>query len=500
MELPRRLCFGPHYPEHQEIKNQTILSKFKDGATAREIWSSLHARFERTNGILAPKARNRLSECKYTDGKDVQSHLDSMSKLWQEALAVGVRIEDTEFCHILRSSFPPSWAILIATLVTVEDPVSLEASLLAFADLRGTPSRPIAPTSSTALLSSTTKCTNCGKDKHTFEKCFRKGGGSENSAPHWWRTRNQGSSSRDQPRAKVATVDAPPLSIPDNAAFAAHHHAHSNNPFIHSNNPFTHSNNPFARSSNPPTSDYHLFVASVGTNTSTDRRVPTYANSGASHHYFVNRSDFSNYMEISPIAGQGAGKDSTVKIVGVGSVQKDVIMDGKRQSVIFRNVAHAPDLAANLVSISRLDADGAVILVENGSMVFLDSSRTPFMRGTSTAGNLYELNLRPHTGSADLPTALLSAPAAVDAATWHRRFGHIGDTGLQRLVSKGLVDGLDIRGPSSCSTLCLDCVYGKHADNPSHSGLNRNANLSNECTSTSGDLHKSIPLVATATT
>ena len=99
-------------------------------------------------------------------------------------------------------------------------------------------------------------------------------------------------------------------------------------------------------------------------------------------------------------------------------------------------------------------------------MVFLDSSGTPFMRGTSTAGNLYELDLRPHTGSVDLPTALLSAPTAVDAATWHRRFGHIGDTGFQRLVSKGLVDGLDIRGPSSCSTLCLDCVYGKHARQP----------------------------------
>ena len=356
------------------IKNQTILSKFKDGATAREIWSSLHARFERTNGILALKARNRLSECKYTDGKDVQSHLDSMSKLWQEALAVGVRIEDTEFCHILRSSFPPSWAILIATLVPVEDPISLEASLLAFADLRGTPSRPTAPTSSTALLSSTTKCTNCGKDNHTFEKCFRKGGGSENSAPHWWRTRNQGSSSQDQPRAKVATVDAPPQPIPDIAAFAAHHHVRPNNPLVRPNNPFVRSNNPFIHSNNPfnhfnhsgspSTSDYHLFVASIETNTSTHRRVATYADSGASHHYFVNRSDFSTYMEISPITGQGAGKDSTFKIVGVGSVQKDVIVDGKRQSVIFRNVAHAPDLAANLVSISRLDADGAVILVE----------------------------------------------------------------------------------------------------------------------------------------
>ena len=71
----------------------------------------------------------------------------------------------------------------------------------------------------------------------------------------------------------------------------------------------------------------------------------------------MNRLDFSPYMEISPITGQGAGKDSMFKIVGVRSVRKDVIMDGKRQSVTHRNVAHTPDLAANLVSISRLNAD-----------------------------------------------------------------------------------------------------------------------------------------------
>jgi len=38
------------------IKNQAILSKFRDGASAYEIWSSLCARFERANGILALQA------------------------------------------------------------------------------------------------------------------------------------------------------------------------------------------------------------------------------------------------------------------------------------------------------------------------------------------------------------------------------------------------------------------------------------------------------------
>ena len=117
------------------IKNQAILSKFREGASAYEIWSSLCTRFERTNGILALQARNRLNSCRYMDGQDVQSHLDTMSKLWEGALATGVAIPDNEFCHVLRSSFPSSWVLFITTLVTIGDPVVLEASLLAFADL-----------------------------------------------------------------------------------------------------------------------------------------------------------------------------------------------------------------------------------------------------------------------------------------------------------------------------------------------------------------------------
>ena len=62
--------------------------------------------------------------------------------------------------------------------------------------------------------------------------------------------------------------------------------------------------------------------------------------------------------------------------------------------------------------------------------------------------------------------ALLSASGAVDGATWHRHLGHIGDSGLQRLVSRKLVDGLNVRGPVTSPTLCLDCIYGKHAQCP----------------------------------
>jgi len=214
------------------------------------------------------------------------------------------------------------------------------------------------------------------------------------------------------------------------------------------------------------TSDFHLFVALVSSGPCASPAGTTYADSGASHHYFVDRSDFKDYMEISPVTGRGAGKDSTFQIVGIGSVQKDVVMDGRQQRVTFTNAVHAPGLAANLVSISRLDAEGVFVRVGNGMMVFTDGAGLPFMRGVSTSGNLYELELLPCAQSDAPPIALLSKSVLADAATWHRRLGHIGDSRLQHLISRKLVDGLEIVGPATCSTLCLDCVYGKHARRP----------------------------------
>lgn len=445
------------------IKNQMIASKFRDGALAHEVWRLLHARFERTNGILALQARNKLNGCKFIGNQSVQQHLDMMSKLWEEALAVGVHIEDDEFCHIVRSSFPPDWAIFVATLLDIGDPIALEASLLAYADLRGPLPSLSQSSHSAALFSSTTfsqsqpnpttRCTNCGKSNHMFDRCYRKGGGAENSAPSWWRSRQRDPAPGHAHRAKLAVTEE--TQQPE---------AMTQTPIAHNATAFTstHSHSLYV----PTAPDYHLFVASMASESRTCGEAATYADSGASHHYFVERADFKTYAEISPVTGQGAGKGSTFKIIGVGSVQKDVMVDGERRRVTFENAVHAPDLAANLVSISRLDADGVFVQVGNGSMVFLDQSGKPFMRGTSTSGSLYELNLLPCSTSATAPIALFSTFGAVDAATWHRRLGHIGDGGLQKLASKDLVDGLNVKGPTSCPTFCLDCVYGKQARRP----------------------------------
>ncbi|KII83199.1 hypothetical protein PLICRDRAFT_64967, partial [Plicaturopsis crispa FD-325 SS-3] len=44
-------------------------------------------------------------------------------------------------------------------------------------------------------------------------------------------------------------------------------------------------------------------------------------------------------------------------------------------------------------------------------------------------------------------------------------FGHVGDSALKMLISKGMVEGLDISG-KSVHGQCEDCIFGKQARRP----------------------------------
>ena len=74
---------------------------------------------------------------------------------------------------------------------------------------------------------------------------------------------------------------------------------------------------------------------------------------------------------------------------------------------------------------------------------------------------LYWLHAR-----AELPgreRANLAAPKAPTWDQWHRRFGHILISGIERLKWKELIDGLTIDEASIASPTCESCIQAKQA-------------------------------------
>src|SRR5271169_5826405 len=72
-------------------------------------------------------------------------------------------------------------------------------------------------------------------------------------------------------------------------------------------------------------------------------------------------------------------------------------------------------------------------------------------------GNLYKLDV-----SQQLNTACAHATHTneTDAEIWHHRLGHIAVSGLNEMIDKKLVSGLDL--PNNVTTpLCTGCALGK---------------------------------------
>ena len=57
-------------------------------------------------------------------------------------------------------------------------------------------------------------------------------------------------------------------------------------------------------------------------------------------------------------------------------------------------------------------------------------------------------------------------PMAPTWDQWHRRFGHISISGLERLKREGLVDGLAVDESSITSPTCESCIQAKQAHRP----------------------------------
>lgn len=105
-------------------------------------------------------------------------------------------------------------------------------------------------------------------------------------------------------------------------------------------------------------------------------KVPTFTNSGATDHCFVNQGAFYEYETLdTPKNSQSALVEGVFYIVSQGTVQRTVQTKDKMSKLVFCRALHTPDLATNLISIGRFDEAGFTTVFSQGKAVFSDASR-----------------------------------------------------------------------------------------------------------------------------
>lgn len=101
----------------------------------------------------------------------------------------------------------------------------------------------------------------------------------------------------------------------------------------------------------------------------------SFTDSGATMHFFKSCSIFTDYKEVLNAMGLSAKEGTGFHIAGSGNVSIRVIHNGEQNTLTFQDALHAPDISANLISISQLDRLGWTIIFGSRKVKFCNPNR-----------------------------------------------------------------------------------------------------------------------------
>jgi hypothetical protein len=403
--------------------------------TAKEMWKQLTLVKESRGkmGILA--CRRALYRMIADEGFDLIEHISKMRKMQEELHLMGSKVSDEDFAMILVSSLPESWDLFTsAYLSTKSDGSSFTShelvAILIEEDRRrrertGDP-RDVAmqarqqnwqtQNSSSRNNDSQIECHNCHKKGHMARDCWSKGGGKEGQGPG---NRKRGGKFRNsQNRSNQSTE----------------------------------------------TTDINIGLSDVAymANTNTFSNYDWLLDSGTTTHICKNRNEISNYTALANTTISGLSKTKAIA-EGRGTVTLSFSVNNQVVQHKLNDVLHVPEAPNSLLSVSRFDEIGGKVIHQDGKCELRSS--TGQLIGTGRKINrLYLLDARAELGENN--QANFAAPKKLTWDQWHRRYGHIGMTSLEKLQKGKLVDGLEVDESSVPSRSCEACIQAKQATMP----------------------------------
>jgi len=197
-------------------------------------------------------------------------------------------------------------------------------------------------------------------------------------------------------------------------------------------------------------------------------KILTLLDSGTSDHYFIAKSWFSSYNTISsPRRGNSARKDSTFTIDGTGVAEFSTTIDGIASRIKMNDALHISQLRSNLISVSKLVEKGMTVAFEG------ETARVKRPDGVTVLvavkrGGLYIVVADNVVNGTSKVNTFQTKRKAMTFEVWHRKLGHAGAKTITGMINSGLVDGLEVIGPTELKALCENCIYGTYTTHPFH--------------------------------
>ena len=180
---------------------------------------------------------------------------------------------------------------------------------------------------------------------------------------------------------------------------------------------------------------------------------------GSTSHICTQRDAFIDYYPLTNSTITGIGP-TPASALGKGTVMVHMSVNGQTIPHRLCDVLHVPNAPNCLLSAARFDDAGGKFEGGDGRCFLKNKTSNIIAEGTRI-GRLYLLNGRAQLLGQER-TNYAAAPK-LPWDQWHRRYGHISISALERLDRENMVDGLKIDQSSIASKSCDACIQAKQA-------------------------------------
>jgi hypothetical protein len=164
---------------------------------------------------------------------------------------------------------------------------------------------------------------------------------------------------------------------------------------------------------------------------------------------------------------------------GIGTIEVESMYNGNKYLLRLEDVLYIPANPYNLFSLGRWDTSGGHYTGGGGGITLVTKDGKSVARCQKVSNNIYRMKITIRqpgsmtTKNATVtPQTYLSSEPAQSWETWHKRFGHISYTGLQKLLDLDLVDGFNV-DTRTLKTDCVACTEAKQTVEPFNQSTNR---------------------------
>ena len=163
------------------------------------------------------------------------------------------------------------------------------------------------------------------------------------------------------------------------------------------------------------------------------------------------------------------GKKAQVQAIGTFQLMLD-----SGFILILENTFIVPSFRRNLIYVSCLDKSGYLCSFGNETFSLFQNSK---VIGTgSLIDKLYKLNMQSPNTNLIMNVTIIGSKRKLNneksSMLWHKRMRHISKQRIERLITQGILDSLDM----SNFDICVDCIKGKMT-NKRKTGANRCSNI-----------------------